>query len=168
MLVAVKFTEREDLHEALASLQLLQRGINLARTTSAEIVDPVIAVRRNPELAKPFEYYRGRRMNGNRAKKNIIRIRQVRIARESPPLFLLGRSPGICDGGLLPSRVHRLVARRPDAFHLLPKRLFERKAGFSERRLPRAAWRSPDPLRSLPERVGSCLPCSCAKRWPRP
>jgi len=51
------------------------------RAPAAAVVDPVIAVRRHPELAEPLEEKRGRRVHGHAAIAGGLRALDVLAAR---------------------------------------------------------------------------------------
>ena len=85
--------ELEDLRDALADGEVVHTRRQGARTATPEVVDPVVAVRRNPELADPPEDHWDRRAHVDGAVQRDIGVWEHAIARPYGRAFLRSRVP---------------------------------------------------------------------------
>jgi hypothetical protein len=82
MVVGGERGQREDAHEALADLEPLQSWGELAGTAPPKVVQQVVAVRRDPQLAQPAEQHCDGRIDRHRAVAPGARLREQVVTRQ--------------------------------------------------------------------------------------
>src|SRR5262249_13717360 len=80
-------------HEALARGELVEPRRELAWAGAAEVVDPVVAVRRDLQLTQPAEDDRRGRIHVHRPEIGVGRLAHVSIAGGAPLTLLPGGTP---------------------------------------------------------------------------
>ncbi len=91
--------EVEDIHEALIAFEFGEVFGPCAGTASSEVIDPVVAVRRNAELAEPAIDQVRRGFDRDGAHKDIVGGCQDSIATETPAEVCGSRVP---EAGIVP------------------------------------------------------------------
>src|SRR5262249_11323071 len=105
MTVALELDQLEERHRRLADRERVEAGDELARALAAEVVDPVVAVGRDPELAEPAEEDGGRGIDVDGPEEWLVRALDPTVAGERTCALGGRRSPGVGERRM----VHRLI-----------------------------------------------------------
>jgi hypothetical protein len=80
MLVLLEFNKPENRHKSLAHHKIIKVGQKLSWTAMHAIINPVIAVGCDTELAEPSENIPPARVDGNGSEQRIIGVGKVTVA----------------------------------------------------------------------------------------